>query len=212
MIRILLVDDQTLFREGMRSLLEHAPNMVVVGEARDGDEALVSIEQHNPDVVLLDLRMPKKTGLEVLSALRQQERLLPIIVLTTFNDHDALVEALRQGARGYLQKDGSLEQLRQAIETVVKGGRFLPADLIDGLMDRVHAAPSSMGVAETGRLTERELEILRLLSSGFNNREMATMLELREGTIKNHISNILGKLRVRDRTQAVLKGLELRLI
>jgi DNA-binding NarL/FixJ family response regulator len=205
MIRVLLVDDQTLVRSGIRGLLELTPDIRVVAEAADGAEAQAQLPAAAPDLVLLDVRMPGGSGIELLRA--WQGRLPPTILLTTFDDDAALVEGIRLGARGFLLKDISLERLAQGIRSVVAGGTlFRPA-----LTERTRASyePRVPGVAAVERLTARETEVLALMAAGFNNAEIATALGPSEGTVKNHVSNILAKLGVRDRVRAVLRGLEL---
>ncbi len=210
MIRVMLVDDQTLVRSGIRGLLELTPDIRVVAEAGDGFEAAALLKDAAPDLVLLDVRMPSCSGTEFLLA--HQGRLPPTILLTTFDDDDALFDGMRLGARGFLLKDISLERLADGIRSVVSGATlFRPA-----LTERTRASfqvvgrpSSSDGVGAADPLTTRETEVLALMAAGFNNAEIATALGLSEGTVKNHVSNILAKLGVRDRVRAVLRGLEL---
>jgi DNA-binding NarL/FixJ family response regulator len=210
MIRVALVDDQTLVRRGIRSLLELAPDITIVAEAADGDEALEMIRRERPDAVLLDVRMPKRTGIEVLRELRASNALPPTILLTTFDDDEALLEGVKAGARGYLLKDVSLEQLTDAIRTVASGGTLIrPAVTERVLRGLEHIRPTFEALSPPDPLTKREVEILRLMAGGYSNREIADALGTAEGTVKNHASSILSKLGVRDRTRAVLKALEL---
>lgn len=219
-IRVLLVDDQTLVRQGIRSLLALDNTVEVVAEARDGVEALEQVEAVRPDIVLLDLRMPRMGGIEVLNALREKDFAPPSLVLTTFDDDEAVLDALRAGARGYLLKDVTLEAVVDAIRTVAAGGRLVQPALTQGLIERIaDRAPRSsaasagpMGSAVPAELTPREVEVLRLMVGGYANREIGQALHLAEGTVKNHVSAILLKLGVRDRTRAVLRGLELGLV
>lgn len=210
MIRVALVDDQTLVRSGLRGLLELTEDIRVVGEAADGAGALPMIAHTAPDLMLLDVRMPVMSGIEVLKALRASHILPPTILLTTFDDDDALFEGMRAGARGFMLKDVSLERLAEAIRGVAAGETlFRPAiteRVLQGLQANGTGYPT-LPVLEP--LTGREQEILRLMAGGFNNREIAEALGPSEGTIKNHVSSILGKLGVRDRVRAVLRGLEL---
>jgi DNA-binding NarL/FixJ family response regulator len=212
-IRVCLVDDQTLVRHGIRSLLELADDIEVVAEARDGGEAVDVICSTRPDVVLLDVRMPVMSGCDVLRRLNATGYLPPTLILTTFDDDEVVLQGLREGAKGYLLKDVSLEQLVTAIRTVAAGRTmFHPA-----VTDRVARAleRSAGGRADEpllDPLTEREVEILRLLAGGFSNREIADALRIAEGTVKNHVSNVLSKLDTRDRTRAVLKAIEYGLI
>jgi DNA-binding NarL/FixJ family response regulator len=213
MIRVFLVDDQTLVRQGVRSLLELSDAVQVIGEARDGEEAIVEIPRIKPDVVLLDLRMPGKSGLEVLEHLSRTGELPPTIILTTFDEDQLVLNGLRAGARGFLLKDVSLEQLVTAIKTVADGGSLVQPGLTDRLLRGVsHLENKFASLDEPDPLTERETEILRLMSGGYSNKEIARSLDVAEGTVKNHVSNILSKLGVRDRTRAVLKALELGLV
>jgi DNA-binding NarL/FixJ family response regulator len=210
MIRVALVDDQMLIRQGVRSLLELAGDIAIVAEAADGDEAIAMIQRDRPDVVLLDLRMPRKGGVEVLRELRAAAALPPTIILTTFDDDDALLEAVRSGARGYLLKDVSLEQLTDAIRVVAAGGSMIrPAVTERVLRGLEHVRRDFEALSPPDPLTTRETEILRLMAGGYSNREIADALGAAEGTVKNHASSILSKLGVRDRTRAVLKALEL---
>lgn len=209
MIRVLLVEDQTLVREGLERLLSLTDDITVVAHATDGEEALKKLRDSSPDVVLLDVRMPKMTGIEFLRSLHEAGDLTPAILLTTFDDDVALLDGLRLGAKGYLLKDVSLATLTEAIRLVAQGGTMISPVVTERLLRGLKAAhlPTSHGYGEA-RLTQRETEILRLMTGGYSNREIASALRLSEGTVKNHVSNILGKLGVRDRTRAVLKAIE----
>jgi len=213
LIRVLLVDDQTLVRQGIRSLLELTDTIRIVAEASDGRQAVELIPEVAPDVVLMDMRMPVMSGLEALQQLAAEGRMRPTIILTTFDDDDLVLAGIKAGARGYLLKDVSLEQLVGAIETVAAGGSLVqPAvtqRLLSGL-ERMHNEFTSLDRPDP--LTERETEILRLMAGGYSNKEIANSLGVAEGTVKNHVSNILSKLGVRDRTRAVLKAFELKLV
>ena len=210
MIRVLLVDDQTLVRSGIRGLLDLTPDIRVVAEAGDGAQAGALLQDAAPDLVLLDVRMPSCSGIDFLRA--HQGALPPTILLTTFDDDEALFDGMRLGARGFLLKDISLERLADGIRAVVAGATlFRPA-----LTERARSSYERAGrpqaavagdVAEP--LTSRETEVLALMAAGLNNAEIATALGPSEGTIKNHVSNILAKLGVRDRVRAVLRALEL---
>jgi DNA-binding NarL/FixJ family response regulator len=210
MIRVALVDDQTLVRRGIRSLLELAGDITIVAEAADGDGAIDVIRRERPDAVLLDVRMPKRNGIDVLRELRASSELPPTILLTTFDDDEALLEGVKAGARGYLLKDVTLEQLTGAIRTVAGGGTLIrPAVTERVLRGLEHVRREFEALSPPDPLTKRELEILRLMAGGYSNREIADALGTAEGTVKNHASSILSKLGVRDRTRAVLKALEL---
>lgn len=210
MIRVAVVDDQTLVRQGIRSLLELTEDIRAVAEASDGEEALRVLEAGGVDVVLLDVRMPRRDGLGVLRALQPSGRLVPTILLTTFDDDAVVFEALRLGARGFLLKDVSLEDLASAIRAVASGTSLIKPAVTERVL---------RGLENVGRdfdrldrpdpLTPRETEVLRLMAGGYSNREIADALGAAEGTVKNHASSILSKLGVRDRTRAVLRALEL---
>jgi DNA-binding NarL/FixJ family response regulator len=212
-IRVCIVEDQTLVREGLRSLLSMIDDVEVVAEAEDGEAALQMISDTQPDVVLLDVRMPGKSGLEVLADLSVSGRFPPTLMLTTFDDDAALLESLRAGAKGFLLKDVSLARLTDAIRTLAAGGDLILPTLTEHL-GRGRKLPQLDfdSLPDPDPLTEREIEILQLLARGYSNREIADALDLAEGTVKNHISHVLSKLGVRDRTRAVLKALELKLI
>lgn len=213
MITVCLVDDQTLVRQGIRSLLALTEEISVIAEASDGEEALRVIAEHRPDVVLLDLQMPKLDGLGVLRALRQQAQAPPVLILTTFDDDALVLEGLRCGAKGYLLKDVSLAQLVQAVRTLAAGGTMIQPAVTERLLRGLEGLRGSYpGFATPEALTERETEILRLMAGGYSNKEIAAALAVSEGTVKNHVSSILAKIGVRDRTRAVLKALELGLI
>ena len=210
MIKVMLVDDQTLARKGVRSLLELSPEIEVIAEAADGAEAIRLIPEAQPDVVLLDMRMPGLSGLDVLRDLGGRDALPPTIILTTFDDDELVLAGIQSGARGYLLKDVALADLVNAIKTVAEGGSIVkPAvtqRLLKGLAN-LHNEFSSLDKPDP--LTERETEILRLMAGGYSNKEIANSLGVAEGTVKNHVSNILSKMGVRDRTRAVLKAFEL---
>ncbi|MFC4857678.1 response regulator [Actinophytocola glycyrrhizae] len=208
MTRVVLVDDQTLVRHGIRTLLGMA-GIEVVGEAGDGTAAIVAIEETRPDVVLLDLRMPRHDGIWTLNRLRERGIDLPVLVLTTFDDDTLVLDALRAGARGYLLKDVTLEQLTRAVATLAGGGTLIAPAITDLLVRAIRSGPPPAGVdaAPVQDLTDRELEVLRLMAQSYTNREIAELLFLAEGTVKNHVSTILLKLGARDRTKAVLRAL-----
>lgn len=213
MIRVLIVDDQTLVRQGVRSLLALAEGIEVVGEAGDGRQAVELVPQIQPDVVLMDMRMPVMSGLEALQALARSNNLPPTIILTTFDDDQLVLAGLKAGAKGYLLKDVSLEQLVSAIQTVSEGGSLVQPAVTQRLLSGLeHMRNEFVSLDRPDPLTERETEILRLMAGGFSNKEIANSLGVAEGTIKNHVSNILSKLGVRDRTRAVLKAFELQLV
>ena len=212
MIRVFLVDDQTLVRKGIRSLLSLLPDMEIAGEAVDGSEALQLIPPAAPDVVLLDIRMAEMDGLEVLRRLAQQARAPHFIILTTFDDADALFEGYKAGARGFLLKDVSLEQLASSIRSVADGRLIFQPSITETLLRNLQGRAGARFKGEIAEpLTEREREVIRLVAGGFSNREIGEMLGLTEGTVKNHVSRLLLKLDARDRTSAVLKAITSRL-
>jgi len=206
MIRVFVVDNEQLGREGLRALLALRPEVLVVGEAASGKEAIEQVPPAKVDVLLLDLRMPEVSGLQVLEGLSQCQALPPTLILTTFDQTWELVECVRRGARGYLRKDVTLEQLIQAIRRLAADDTFFHPALTERLLQ---SAPTTREAPETGEeLTARELEVMRLLGGGMSNREIAEVLGAAEGTIKHHVSNVLAKLGARDRTQAVLFAIE----
>jgi DNA-binding NarL/FixJ family response regulator len=209
-IRALLVEDETLVRQGIRKLLELDPRIEVAAEAADGEEALRRIAEARPDVVLLDVRMPRLDGLGVLRALRAQSGAPPCLVLTTFDDRALALEAIREGARGYLRKDVTLSELVTAVETLAAGNTYLQPALTAALLEgaRAHPLPAAPEPVLVEPLTPRETEVLRLMAAAYTNREIAAALGTAEGTVKIHVSNVLAKLGARDRTHAVLRALE----
>ncbi|GMV22419.1 MAG: DNA-binding response regulator [Acidimicrobiia bacterium] len=210
-VRVLLVDDQSLFREGLRTLLSTRADLEVVGEASDGAQALSIAADVRPDVVLMDLQMPVMDGVRATSALRERLPDIRVLVLTTFDDETNVIGALRAGAAGYLLKDASVETLVGAIHAAARGESFLQSTVtgtvVDALTRLMSAGPAASALVMP--LSPREREILRLVSTGASNKEIADRLCLAEGTVKNHVTNILVKLDVRDRTQAALRAREL---
>lgn len=212
MIRVVLVDDQTLVRKGVRSLLSLLPDIEVVDEASDGADALDRIPAAAPDIVLLDIRMPGMNGLAVLRKLARPDRPPHFILLTTFDDAEVLLEGCKLGARGFLLKDVSLEQLASAIRAVAEGRSIFQPSITEALLRNLEGrGPATRGENMTQVLSERERDVIRLMAGGFSNREIGAMLGLSEGTVKNHVSRLLLKLDARDRTSAVLKAIASRL-
>lgn len=215
-IRILLVDDQALFREGLHTLLSVHDDLEVVGEASNGQEAIESVAKLGPDVVLMDLRMPVLNGVAATRQITQSAATSRVIVLTTFDDDEYVFDGLRAGAVGYLLKDVPSAKLVEAIRAAARGESFLQPSVAAKVVAEFSrmagpgTAVSQQDLVEP--LSERELEILAVLASGASNREIANQLYITEGTVKNHVTNILGKLGVRDRTQAALKAKEMGLI
>jgi DNA-binding NarL/FixJ family response regulator len=211
-IRILLVDDQPLFREGLRTLLSIQPDFEVVGEAGNGAEALRLARSLYPAVVLMDLQMPVLDGVAATRRLHEERPECRVIVLTTFDDDELVFDGLRAGAIGYLLKDAPSEKLGEAIRSAARGESFLQPSVAAKVVAefaRLTGKPKAPPPALIEPLSDREREILRLIVSGASNREIADKLCLAEGTVKNHITNILAKLAVRDRTQAALRAIEM---
>jgi DNA-binding NarL/FixJ family response regulator len=230
-IRVLIVDDQTLVREGFRKLLEMESDFVVGGMARDGEAALAIIEQlyaqqTPPDVILMDIRMPRMDGIAATRALKQHWPDAHIVILTTFDDVELIHAGLHAGALGYLLKDVTSEQLAATIRMAAQGQALLQPDIASKVFAALSSPPHPVAQPPADKpevvraprprmpeqLTEREREILTLVAKGASNREIAESLYITEGTVKNHFSNVLGKLGVRDRTQAALKARELGLV
>ncbi len=214
-VRLLLVDDQRLMRDGLHTLLEMEPQMSVVGDASNGQEALDQYAALRPDVTLMDVRMPVMDGVEATRRLRARWPDARVIILTTFDDDEYVFEGLRAGALGYLLKDVSMAELTDAIHTVMAGGVLIePSVARKVVAEFARMAPQSPTAAAdlVEALSEREIEILKLLAEGMTNREIAGRLYLAEGTVKNYVTNILGKIGARDRTQAALRARELGLL
>jgi DNA-binding NarL/FixJ family response regulator len=208
LIRVCLVDDQALIRSGLKALLQLLGGVEVVAEAADGEAAVTTVISSNPDVLLLDVRMPKLNGVEVVEALARKGKLPATLLLTTFEDDNALIQGVKAGARGFLLKGASPETLLEAIRSVADGGTYLYAPLVSDLArSGIKESHQDDGYGVLEPLTDRELQILRLMASGIGNREIAQALDLREGTVKNHVSSIFSKLSVADRTKAVLRAI-----
>jgi DNA-binding NarL/FixJ family response regulator len=214
-IKILLVDDQTMFRDGMRVLLKSQADFDVVGEAANGEEAISQAARLQPDVVLMDLRMPVMDGAAATRYLHINQPDCRVIALTTFDEDSVVFDALRSGAIGYLLKDASTEKLYEAIRAAARGESVLAPSVAARLVAQFsrlsESAPRwAQELAEP--LSAREMDVLRLVASGSTNREISEKLVLSEGTVKNHITSIFAKLGVNDRTRAVLKAQELGLV
>lgn len=213
MIRVCLADDQALIRSGLRALLALFEGIEVVAEAEDGEAAIDAVLRCKPDVLLLDVRMPKRHGVQVVHALAARGALPPTLLLTTFEDDAALVGGIRAGARGFLLKGVTAETLVEAIRAVAAGGSFLYASLAAGPVLPGAQAAWRQDVLETpDRLTSRERDVLKLLTSGISNPQIAAALNLGEGTVRNHVSSIFSKLGVTDRTKAVLIAMQKQLV
>jgi len=207
---VALIDDQTLVRKGIRGLLELSEKVEVVAEADDGDQAIELVARHEPDVVLMDMRMPRMNGAEATAALAAAGHDVPVIILTTFDDHEHVLEGIKAGAKGYLLKDVSLENLIRAIESVAAGETMIQPAITEALLKGLSRQGGEFESADMPEpLTPKETEVIRLMAGGYSNREISEALHKSEGTIKNHVSNILAKFGVRDRTRAVLKAIEM---
>lgn len=213
--RLLIVDDQRLMRDGLRTILELEEDFDVVGEAENGRAALERYAELAPDVVLMDIRMPVMDGVEAIRRLLAESPEAKVIILTTFDDDTHVFDGLRAGALGYLLKDVSGEELADAIRTVANGGALIDPSVTRMVVAELMRMPARSPAANDPldeSLSDRELDVLRLLAEGRTNREIADTLHLAEGTVKNYVSNILGKIGARDRTQAALKARELGLL
>ena len=204
-IRVMVVDDQELFRRGLTMLLAVEPGLEVVGEAGDGAEGVTLAESAAPDVILLDVRMPKKSGIEACLAIKESVPSAKIIMLTVSDEEADLYEAVKSGASGYLLKDSSIEEVAQAIRVVADGQSLISPSMAIKLIDEFKQM--SRPERETGpalRLTERELDVLRLVAQGHSNKEIAARLFISENTVKNHVRNMLEKLQLHSRMEAVM--------
>lgn len=214
-VRVLIVDDQSLFREGLRTLLSVQPDFEVVGDVGNGEEALRTAVRLQPNIILMDLRMPVMDGVTATARLREVLPSCKVIVLTTFDDDEFVFDGLRAGAVGYLLKDVSSEKLFEAIRAADRGEYFLQPSITTKVMaefSRLSRITPASAETLAEALSPRELEILRLVATGASNRDIAETLVIAEGTVKNHLTNILGKLSAKDRLQAVIKAREYRLI
>lgn len=215
-IRVLLVDDQSLFREGLETLLSVHKDIQVIGQASNGQEAVEVATKLQPDVVLMDVRMPILDGVRATRLLKEALPQCKVIVLTTFDDDEYIFDALRTGAVGYLLKDVASAQLVEAIRAAERGESILEPSVAAKVIAEFSRVSSMVPAVQMGQLveplSERELEILAMIASGASNKEIANQLFIAEGTVKNHVTHILGKLGVRDRTQAALKARELGLL
>ena len=212
-IKVMVVDDQTLVREGIKSLLALSDKVEVVAEAENGQEAIAVLSAYPVDVMLMDIRMPKMTGIEAVKALTEEQNPTPVIMLTTFDDHQLVLDAISGGAKGYLLKDVSLETLVEGVEKVFAGETLIQPAITEKVLKGLQGKNTQFDSFEKPEaLSEKELEILRLMAAGCSNKEISQAMFKSEGTVKNQVSNVLAKLGVRDRTRAVLKAIELGVI
>ncbi|UIX28613.1 response regulator [Streptomyces sp. GQFP] len=210
-VRVLVVDDQRLIRDGIASLLSIRPGIEIVGTAVDGRDAVAKALELGPDVVLMDVRMPQMDGVEAVAVLRGRAPECRVVMLTTFDDEEYVVQALRAGAHGYLLKDLPAEELAHAVRLAHAGVTQLDSSVARHLTAAL-PSPSPVGAPPAVSLSPRETDILRLLAHGHTNREIAARLYVSEGTVKNHVSRILTRLALRDRTQAALRARDLGLL
>jgi DNA-binding NarL/FixJ family response regulator len=212
-IKVMLAEDQNLVRQGICNLLSLSESIEVVGQVEDGSQVLEGIERCQPDVLLLDIRMPKMTGIQALQAMAEAEVTVPAIILTTFDDPQLVLQGMQAGARGFLLKDVSLESLVNAIERVHHGETLVQPAITERILKGLTALDSGFqSNAPVEELSTKELEVLRLMAGGYSNREISLAIHKSEGTVKNQVSSILDKLAVRDRTQAVLRAVNLGLL
>jgi DNA-binding NarL/FixJ family response regulator len=212
-IRVLLADDQQLVRSGFRMILRADPGLEVVGEGADGVEALQLARDLAPDVVLMDVRMPKVTGIEACVAIKDAAPSARIIMLTVSDEEADLYEAVKNGASGYLLKDSSIDEVAQAVRVVADGQSLISPSMAIKLLDEFkQMSRTDRSHVPTPRLTERELEVLRLVAQGLNNREIAKQLFISENTVKNHVRNILEKLQLHSRMEAVMYAVREKLL
>jgi len=212
-IKIAIIDDQTLVRSGINGLLNLSDEVVVVAQGEDGDTAVSIAKEFSPDVFLMDLRMPRLNGIDAIKSLRENEIDTRVIILTTFDDHELVLDGLKAGAHGYLLKDVSLENLVDAIVAVHRGETIVQPALTDTLIRSLGSQKGDFdSLPDPQALSPKETQVLRFVASGYSNKEISEALHKSEGTIKNHVSNVLTKLGVRDRTRAVLRALEIGII
>jgi len=214
-INVLLVDDQTLVREGLSTLLSLSDNVTVVAQASSGREAVRLTTESEPDVILMDIRMPDLNGIEAVELVREKGFQTPVLMLTTFDDHESIMKAIQAGAEGYLLKDVSLEVLVDAIEALAEGKTWLQPAITERIVQGLKESKAPEGDNQqtlVAPLTDKEIAVLRLIAAGLSNNEIAESLFKSTGTVKNQVSSLMAKLGVRDRTRAVLKAIDLGLL
>lgn len=207
MIRVLIADDQEIVREGFKRILETDPDIQVVATAVDGQEALDLIEIYDPDLVLMDLKMPRLNGVQAIRRLRESRPNLPVLVLTTYMDDKWLFDAIRSGASGYLMKDRPRTELLEAIHGTMAGDSYIDPSVAGKVLSNIASSPAKESPERSYNLSEREQEILNLLAKGLSNADISHTLYLSEGTVRNYTSTLFAKLGVADRTQAVILAL-----
>lgn len=215
-IRLVIADDHALLRQGIKNVLELEPDFQVIGEAGDGEEAVKKIAELRPDILLLDINMPKLNGLEVTRKLRDSQNSTKVVILTIHDDENYVLEVVKAGAAGYLLKDIEPGMLIKAIRTVYEGESFIYPTLAKKLFGQIVRGEEKKAVLShrrgEERLTEREIEVLQLIAQGMSNQEIAHKLYLSEKTVKNHLTNIFRKINVTDRTQAVLYAIKHKIV
>lgn len=207
-MKILLCDDQAVIRDGLEMLLSLEKDFQVVGLAQDGVDAVELAGQKQPDLILMDLKMPMMNGIEATREIRAKYPQIKILVLTTYDDDEWVFDAIRAGASGYLLKDTSRQKIVEAIRGTLDGKSFVDPAVAGKLLNHVASKQTQPASLLTDKLTERELDVLRLIARGFTNGEIAAQLHLSEGTVRNHVSAILEKLGVSDRTQAAVIAIQ----
>jgi DNA-binding NarL/FixJ family response regulator len=214
MIRVLLVDDQDLVRAGLRGILRQSFGFEIAGECADGSEVLAAVEQTNPDIVLMDVRMARLGGVAATSLLRAERPGLPVLALTTFDDDEALAGMLRAGASGFVLKGVPADELHRAVQVVAAGNAWLDPTVTSRVLAVYRNAPtgSALTAAALDQLTERELDVLTLIGQGHTNTEIAERLFIGEGTVKTHINHVFAKLELRDRSAAIIFAYDHRLV
>ncbi|AWB46428.1 DNA-binding response regulator [Paenibacillus sp. CAA11] len=211
-IKVLIVDDHFVVREGLKMILETGEQFQVVGEAKDGQEALAMIDKVLPDVILMDLNMPVMSGLETMKVLKREGSAIPVIILTTYNEDELMINGLALGAKGYLLKDTSRENLFRNIESAVRGEALLSADIMEKVMSARERQAQGSPSPEVNLLSDKETYILQCVVKGFRNKEIAHDLGISERTVKSHLTNIYNKLGVDSRSQAVAVAMEQRIL
>ncbi|MGM0715254.1 response regulator [Brevibacillus parabrevis] len=217
-IRVVLVDDQTMIRQGLGYVIQMQPDMQVVGEASDGEEAVELVGKITPDVVLMDVQMPKKSGIEATREIMRMHPAVKVLILTTFDNHNYVVEGIRAGAVGYMLKDADSQEMLDLIRRASQGeALFHTVTAAKALAEALKAQPSVADVAVApsallDELTDRELDVLQQIAYGYRNDQIAQNLFISEGTVKTHVHRILQKMGVEDRTQAVAKALRLKIV
>lgn len=209
-IKIMIADDHSMIREGLRSLLELEGEIEVIAEAENGEDCLEKLKTYKPDVLLLDIDMPKKNGMQVLKVFKEQKVIQKVLVLTVHNQIEYLMGAMDLGVNGYILKDSESRELKKAIFTICEGNTYLPSSLVPLMNSK--KMQKNVDSEKIDSLTKRELEVLKLLAVGMYNKEVAQNLAISERTVKNHVSNIFKKLEVTDRTQAAVFAIRNNLI